>query len=72
MEIFDGRLRDEKDSGKDDDMFIAFTPMSQPFGDRPTFPPNARPTIYYMCQQHCHSAMPSCRKNRFTLSDTSI
>lgn len=48
MESCDGSLRDEKDNGKDDDTFIDFTPMSQPFGDRPTFPPNARPIICYI------------------------
>lgn len=46
MESFDGSLRDEKAKGKDDDTFIALTPMSQPLGERPTFPPNARPIIY--------------------------
>jgi len=45
-------LREEKENGRDDEMFIDLTPMSQPFVDRPTFPPNARPIICYTYSTH--------------------
>lgn len=45
-ESFDGSLRDDNANGEDDDKFMVLTPMSQPVGERLTFPPNARPSIW--------------------------
>lgn len=41
MDNFDGSTRDDED-----DNVMVLTPMSQPVGDRITFPPNARASIW--------------------------
>jgi hypothetical protein len=43
MESFVGRSREEGQACDDNVMLL--TPMSQPVGEGPTFPPNARPSI---------------------------
>lgn len=45
MESFDGISREDNVYGKVDANVMVLTPMSQPVGDRVTFPPNARPSI---------------------------
>ena len=46
MESLEGSLREDKANGDDDDKVMDLTPMSQPVGDRITFPPNARLSIW--------------------------
>jgi len=45
MESLDGRSREDKENGNDGVNVMVLTPMSQPVGERVTFPPNARPSI---------------------------
>jgi len=45
MESLVGSSREDKGDGKEGDNVMFRTPMSQPVGDRVTFPPIARPSI---------------------------